>query len=259
MSITGKVSYPRIPITESFSDSLTLCHLFCGNSEEEAIFVIPSDDRVTVIFSTVFRDETDKIFGKVFLQEFFDARRLPSIQSAPQVRYSNREPPSEIRHLPNLSSAENVGYVTFGRLIIMNTRPRSSHADIFLSHVSPLSTTLQQPRNTSPHNFTDPTLQRLPTLSHQMLKSLHALENASTRSRVLEGTQPSEARRGEGAQNSQRSHFHTLIGLSQVRANTHQSNTATSHVSIRVTCCARYRNDGHAFIKRGRRTYSMGN
>jgi actin related protein 2/3 complex subunit 2 len=90
---------------------MTVLHRY---SEEEAIYVIPSDDRVTVIFSTVFRDETDKIFGKVFLQEFFDARRLPSIQSAPQVRYSNREPPSEIRHLPGLSSEENVGYVTFG-------------------------------------------------------------------------------------------------------------------------------------------------
>jgi actin related protein 2/3 complex subunit 2 len=85
-----------------------------ANSEEEAIYVIPSDDRVTVIFSTVFREETDRIFGKVFLQEFYDARRLPSIQSAPQVLYSNREPPSEIRHLPGLSSDDNVCYMTFG-------------------------------------------------------------------------------------------------------------------------------------------------
>lgn len=82
--------------------------------EEEAIYVIPSDDRVTVIFSTVFREETDKVFAKVFLQEFYDARRLPSIQSAPQVLYSNREPPAEIRHIPGLSSDDNIGYVTFG-------------------------------------------------------------------------------------------------------------------------------------------------
>jgi len=81
--------------------------------EEEGIFVIPSDDRVTVIFSTVFREETDRVFGKVFLQEFNDARKASALQSAPQVRFSNREPPSEIRHLPGLSSNENVGYVTF--------------------------------------------------------------------------------------------------------------------------------------------------
>lgn len=69
---------------------------------------------MTVIFSTVFREETDRVFGKVFLQEFNDARKASALQSAPQVRFSNREPPSEIRHLPGLSSAENVGYVTFG-------------------------------------------------------------------------------------------------------------------------------------------------
>ena len=81
--------------------------------EDEAIYVIPSADRVTVIFSTTFKEETDKIFGKVFLQEFVDARRQPSIQNAPQVLYSNREPPLEIRAVPGLSRGEDVGYVTF--------------------------------------------------------------------------------------------------------------------------------------------------
>lgn len=36
--------------------------------DEEAIYVQASSDRVTVVFSTVFREETDRIFGKVFLQ-----------------------------------------------------------------------------------------------------------------------------------------------------------------------------------------------
>ena len=35
---------------------------------EEAIYIQAAHDRVTVIFSTVFREETDRIFGKVFLQ-----------------------------------------------------------------------------------------------------------------------------------------------------------------------------------------------
>jgi len=81
--------------------------------DEEAIYVQAASDRVTVIFSTVFREETDRIFGKVFLQEFVDARRQPSIQNAPQVLYSNRDPPLEIRHLPGLKSSDDVGYVTF--------------------------------------------------------------------------------------------------------------------------------------------------
>lgn len=36
--------------------------------DEEAIYIQASTDRVTVVFSTIFREETDRIFGKVFLQ-----------------------------------------------------------------------------------------------------------------------------------------------------------------------------------------------
>ncbi|KAI8982240.1 Arp2/3 complex, 34 kd subunit p34-Arc-domain-containing protein [Mycotypha africana] len=81
--------------------------------EEEAIYVKSSFDRVTVVFSTTFKDETDKIFGKVFLQEFVDARRrVPALQNAPQVLYSIREPPMELRNL-DLKDSDNISYVTF--------------------------------------------------------------------------------------------------------------------------------------------------
>lgn len=80
---------------------------------EEAIFIIPSSDRVTVIYSTIFSEETDRILGKVFLQEFVDARRRPAIQNAPQVLYSYRDPPLEIQSIKNLNLVENIGYVTF--------------------------------------------------------------------------------------------------------------------------------------------------
>ena len=36
--------------------------------DREAIYIQAQLDRVTVIFSTLFKEETDKIFGKVFLQ-----------------------------------------------------------------------------------------------------------------------------------------------------------------------------------------------
>ena len=36
--------------------------------DEEAIYIQAAPDRVTVFFSTVFKEETDRIFGKVFLQ-----------------------------------------------------------------------------------------------------------------------------------------------------------------------------------------------
>ncbi|KAL8879807.1 MAG: hypothetical protein Q9198_002653 [Flavoplaca austrocitrina] len=81
--------------------------------DEEAIYIRSSHDRVTVIFSTIFREETDRIFGKVFLQEFVDARRR-AIQNAPQVLYRN-EPPLELQGVRGLSDGSNgeVGYVTF--------------------------------------------------------------------------------------------------------------------------------------------------
>lgn len=81
--------------------------------EEESIYIKPSFDRVTVIFSTLFKDDTDKIFGKVFLQEFVDARKR-SVQTAPQVLYTDKEPPLDIQHVvTKRHEVDNKGYVTF--------------------------------------------------------------------------------------------------------------------------------------------------
>lgn len=81
--------------------------------QDECIYIKPSFDRVTVVFSTLFHDETDKIFGKVFLQEFVDARKR-LVQTAPQVLYSHNEPPLDILHVVEGSREdENKGYVTF--------------------------------------------------------------------------------------------------------------------------------------------------
>ena len=82
--------------------------------EQEAIYIQSQPDRVTVIFSTIFQEETDRVFGKVFLQEFVDARRQLNIQSAPQVLYTYREPPMELRGLRGLVDSDSMGYVTFG-------------------------------------------------------------------------------------------------------------------------------------------------
>ncbi|OSC99944.1 actin-like protein ARPC2 [Trametes coccinea BRFM310] len=98
--------------------------------DEEVIYVQAAADRVTVIFSTMFREETDRVFGKVFLQEFVDARRLPTIQSAPQVLYTTREPPLEIRHLQGLHDSEDVGYVTFVLFPRHFARPDVANATI---------------------------------------------------------------------------------------------------------------------------------
>jgi actin related protein 2/3 complex subunit 2 len=84
--------------------------------EQETMWIRAQQDRVTVIFSTVFNEETDRVFGKVFLQEFVDARKQLTLQNAPQV-ISSKEAPLELRHLPNLSNGDDkqeVNYITFG-------------------------------------------------------------------------------------------------------------------------------------------------
>lgn len=105
--------------------------------DEESIYIKPSFDRVTVIFSTIFKDETDKIFGKVFLQEFVDARKR-AVQNAPQVLYSHREPPLEIRDLIKFSPNEQKGYVTFvlfPRHLVQQKRYNTiSHIQLFRNY-----------------------------------------------------------------------------------------------------------------------------
>lgn len=105
---------------------------------DESIYLKPSFDRVTVIFSTVFQDETDKIFGKVFLQEFVDARKR-SVQTAPQVLYSQLEPPLDIQSVVQLSGKDdNKGYITFvlfPRHLTINKRENCiSHIELFRSY-----------------------------------------------------------------------------------------------------------------------------
>jgi actin related protein 2/3 complex subunit 2 len=87
--------------------------MFLHYRDEESMFIKAANDRVTVIFSTLFKEETDRIFAKVFLQEFVDSRKQPGLQNAPQVLYSNKEPPMEIRGVEGLKEGDNVGYITF--------------------------------------------------------------------------------------------------------------------------------------------------
>jgi actin related protein 2/3 complex, subunit 2 len=93
--------------------------------DEEAIYIKASHDRVTVIFSTIFREETDRVFGKVFIQEFVDARRR-AIQNAPQVLFRT-DPPLELQNVPGVkdSGAGEIGYVTFGTYFKSKVCPNS--------------------------------------------------------------------------------------------------------------------------------------
>lgn len=84
---------------------LKYCFLFFRYVEAKA-------DRVTVVFSTIFRDEDDVVIGKVFMQELREGRRAS--HTAPQVLFSHREPPLELANTEAIVG-DNIGYVTFGK------------------------------------------------------------------------------------------------------------------------------------------------
>ncbi|OQE28848.1 hypothetical protein PENSTE_c003G06359 [Penicillium steckii] len=113
--------------------------------EEEAIYIKASWDRVTVIFSTVFREETDRIFGKVFLQEFVDARRrVVTLQNAPQVLFRS-DPPLELEGVPGLNNTGEgeISYVTFGMdhyagdILDIHSITDQSYVVLFPRHLTP--------------------------------------------------------------------------------------------------------------------------
>lgn len=96
--------------------------------EDETMYVKASADRVTVIFSTIFKDADDNIIGRLFMevrtirfdriQQFFVAKEFKAqrrnFQQAPQVIVSYRTPPEELKDMPTARVGDNIGYLTFG-------------------------------------------------------------------------------------------------------------------------------------------------
>mmetsp|Transcript_21430 Transcript_21430/g.44644 ORF Transcript_21430/g.44644 Transcript_21430/m.44644 type:complete len:328 (-) Transcript_21430:174-1157(-) len=75
-------------------------------------YIVPKDDRVTVVFSVDFQDETDKAITRIFLQEFVEAQR--SVNNCPPAAFSRgHEPPLEVQSVPNIVEEGIAGFVSF--------------------------------------------------------------------------------------------------------------------------------------------------
>ena len=98
--------------------------------DDETMYVAAQKDRVTVIFSTIFKDEDDVIIGKVFMQEFKEGRRR--YQQAPQVLFSHRDPPLELQGT-DARTGDNICYITFV-LFPRHTCPENRDNTINLIH-----------------------------------------------------------------------------------------------------------------------------
>ncbi|KIV90627.1 hypothetical protein PV10_07911 [Exophiala mesophila] len=101
--------------------------------EAEAIYIKASHDRVTVIFSTLFSDAVDKIFAKVFLQEFVDARRR-AIQNAPQVLFRS-DPPLELQGLKGVGRTGEKGEVGFITFVLFPRHLTRNRREQVISHI----------------------------------------------------------------------------------------------------------------------------
>ncbi|XP_074658905.1 actin-related protein 2/3 complex subunit 2-like [Tubulanus polymorphus] len=78
--------------------------------DDETLYVDAQKDRVTVIFSTLFKEYDDMVISKIFMQEFKESRR--TAQQAPQVLFSHKDPPSELSGT-DAKTGDNIGYITF--------------------------------------------------------------------------------------------------------------------------------------------------
>ena len=101
--------------------------------EEEAFYIKASHDRVTVIFSTIFKDEVDRIFGKVFLQEFVDARRR-AIQNAPQVLFRS-DPPLELQGMRGVGKTGEKGEIGFITFVLFPRHLQKARRAENISHI----------------------------------------------------------------------------------------------------------------------------
>jgi len=77
---------------------------------EECLYLKPEGTSLTCIYSIRFNDRDDVLISKVFLQEFQDGRK--TINGAPSITYSQKEPPLELKNVRNVVSGDQQGFVS---------------------------------------------------------------------------------------------------------------------------------------------------
>jgi len=80
---------------------------------DTTVYMVPRDDRVTVIFSCDFSENVDKVIAKVFLQELQDGRK--KINRAPPTMWGTN-PPSELSEFGITENQGCLGYISFAIL-----------------------------------------------------------------------------------------------------------------------------------------------
>lgn len=119
------------------------------------------------------------------MQEFVDARKQPAIQNAPQVLFTNREPPAELRGVKGLQDSDSIGYITFGAWMM---RARRGFASTLLI---PSSKTVLSPRHFPAGALREETIslfQNFRDYLHYHIKCSKAYMHSRMRARVADWT-----------------------------------------------------------------------
>ena len=97
--------------------------------DEETMYLEARNDRITVVFSTIFKHEDDIVLGKVFLRELQEGGRRAA--NSPQVIFT-KDPPEGIEEKGALVG-KDVRYITFV-LFPRHTRKETRDKTIDLIH-----------------------------------------------------------------------------------------------------------------------------
>jgi len=98
--------------------------------DDEAIYIKGGQERVTIVFSIVFKDPGDHVFALRFLHEMAEARK--TISNAPSVAYSAKEAPGELKGVSGVKEGENRGFVTF---VLFPNHYNSKNADRVINNL----------------------------------------------------------------------------------------------------------------------------
>jgi len=81
--------------------------------DQETMFIKAKSDHVVVIFSTTFKDKTDQVLAKEFLQSFHDAKIGSRAGLNPPNVILSKDPPKEIATHDKALTGDHVYYLTF--------------------------------------------------------------------------------------------------------------------------------------------------
>jgi len=80
---------------------------------DTTVYLVPKNDRVTLVYEVNFSDKVDKCVAKVFMQEFVDSKK--KLGSAPPMAY-NVNPPQELKSFGVTENNGALGYLSFAIL-----------------------------------------------------------------------------------------------------------------------------------------------